>query len=36
MARQSAKDQMRAAGLAREKGEADMEEFIKDRDDVRQ
>ena len=32
IARQSAKDQMRAAGLAKEKGEADMEEFIKDRD----
>ena len=32
MARQSAKDRMRAEGVAKEKGEADMEEFIKDRD----
>ena len=32
MARQSAKDRMRAEGMAKEKGEADMEEFIKDRD----
>ena len=29
LARQSAKDQMRAAGLAKEKGEADMEQFVK-------
>ena len=29
LARQSAKDQMRAAGMAKEKGEADMEQFVK-------